>query len=46
MNWRRSSNTSLTHEGALDIPPSKKVYVWVQEEHRYGLISHVRRCWT
>lgn len=31
---------------AIDIPPSRRVYVWVQDEHRYGLISTVRRCWT
>ena len=46
MNWRSSNNTSLTHGNALDIPHGQKVYVWVCDEHRYGLISHVRRCLT
>ena len=31
---------------ALDIPQDRRVYVWVQDEHRYGLISTIRRCWT
>ena len=31
---------------ALDIPKGRRVYVWVQDEHRYGLISTIRRCWT
>lgn len=31
---------------ALDIPKHKKVRIWVQDEHRYGLISTLRRCWT
>lgn len=31
---------------AIDIPHGRRVYVWVQDEHRYGLISHIRRCWT
>ena len=30
----------------LDIPPGKRVHLWVEDEHRYGLISTVRRCWT
>ena len=30
----------------LDIPPGKSVKVWIQDEHRYGLISTIRRCWT
>ncbi len=30
----------------LDIPVDKRVRVWIQDEHRYGLISSVRRCWT
>ncbi len=29
-----------------DIPPNQRVYVWVEDEHRYGLISTIRRCWT
>jgi len=31
---------------ALDIPPDRSVHVWVEDEHRYGLISVLRRCWT
>ena len=31
---------------ALDIPAGKSVRVWIQDEHRYGLISTIRRCWT
>ena len=30
----------------LDIPAGKSVRVWIQDEHRYGLISTIRRCWT
>ena len=28
----------------LDIPPNQRVYVWVEDEHRYGLITTIRRC--
>ena len=31
---------------ALDIPDNRVVHVWVEDEHRYGLISVLRRCWT
>jgi len=31
---------------ALDIPPDRPVHVWVEDEHHYGLISVLRRCWT
>ena len=31
---------------ALDIPAGKSVKIWIQDEHRYGLISTIRRCWT
>jgi transposase len=31
---------------ALSIPADRRVRVWVEDEHRYGLISVVRRCWT
>jgi len=31
---------------ALPIPRDKRVRIWIQDEHRYGLISSVRRCWT
>ncbi len=34
------------HLEALEIPPSVPVRIWVEDEHRYGLISNVRRCWT
>ncbi|MBI1925891.1 IS630 family transposase [Candidatus Poribacteria bacterium] len=34
------------HLLALEIPPDKRVRVWILDEHRYGLISTVRRCWT
>ena len=31
---------------ALDVPDDRPVHVWVEDEHRYGLISVIRRCWT
>jgi len=31
---------------ALDVPDDCAVHVWVEDEHRYGLISVLRRCWT
>ena len=31
---------------ALARPGEKGVRVWVEDEHRYGLMSVVRRCWT
>lgn len=31
---------------ALGIPKARPVRVWFMDEHRYGLISHARRCWT
>jgi transposase len=31
---------------ALAIPAEKRVPVWVEDEHRYGLISGIRRYWT
>lgn len=30
----------------ISIPVGRRVRVWIQDEHRYGLISVVRRCWT
>jgi len=30
----------------LAIPAEKRVHVWVEDEHRYGLISVIRRYWT
>jgi putative transposase len=31
---------------ALAIPAEKRVRVWVEDEHRYGLIRVIRRYWT
>lgn len=31
---------------ALDVPSDRDVHVWIEDEHRYGLISVLRRCWT
>jgi transposase len=31
---------------SLNIASGKKVRIWVLDEHRYGLISVVRKCWT
>ena len=31
---------------ALEIPLGQPLRVWVEDEHRYGLISNTRRCWT
>ena len=31
---------------ALTISVDKRVRVWVEDEHRYGLISVIRRYWT
>lgn len=36
----------VNHLLALDIPPDKRLRVWISDEHRYGLIFPVRRCWT
>ena len=36
----------VNHLLALDIPLDKRLRVWIEDEHRYGLISTVRRCWT
>lgn len=30
----------------LSIPVDRDVHVWVEDEHRYGLMSVLRRCWT
>lgn len=32
--------------GNLGINPEKPFRLWVADEHRYGLISTLRRCWT
>lgn len=31
---------------ALGVPADRDVHVWIEDEHRYGLISVLRRCWT
>jgi transposase len=31
---------------AVPIPEGEPIHIWVEDEHRYGLISIVRRCWT
>lgn len=31
---------------ALDIPRGGRVRIWVEDEHRYGLISNIRHVWT
>ena len=36
----------VTKLNALEIPSNQPVCIWVEDEHRYGLISHIRRCWT
>ncbi len=30
----------------LNVPGGKPVRIWVRDEHRYGLIPVVRKCWT
>jgi len=30
----------------LSIPYDRDIHVWVEDEHRYGLMSVIRRCWT
>jgi transposase len=36
----------VTRLEALSIPDDREIQVWVEDEHRYGLISVIRRCWT
>jgi transposase len=31
---------------SIPIPEGKPIHIWIEDEHRYGLISIVRRCWT
>jgi transposase len=31
---------------SLHLPKERSVRVWAIDEHRYGLISHQRRCWA
>ena len=30
----------------LSIPDDRDIHIWVEDEHRYGLMSVIRRCWT
>lgn len=32
--------------GSLNVAGGRRVRIWVVDEHRYGLIPVVRRCWT
>jgi transposase len=32
--------------GKLGVPPGAKVRIWMADEHRYGLISVLRKVWT
>ena len=41
--FKRELDTRLV---ALGLPKGTKVRVWVADEHRYGLISVLRRVWT
>ncbi len=34
------------HLDTVEVPEGRRVRVWVEDEHRYGLISLLRRCWT
>ena len=36
----------VTRLEAQSIPDDREIQVWVEDEHRYGLISVIRRCWT
>jgi len=38
--------TLCTKLKSLNVAGGKRVRVWVADEHRYGLIPVVRRCWT
>jgi len=39
--------TQLAAElGALGLPPTAKVRLWVADEHRYGLIGVIRKVWS
>jgi transposase len=29
-----------------EVPAERAVHIWLEDEHRYGLIGVVRRCWT
>jgi transposase len=36
----------VTRLEALLIPDDRNIHIWVEDEHRYGLKSVIRRCWT
>jgi putative transposase len=36
----------LSRLESLAIPIHRNVHIWVEDEHRYGLMKVIRRCWT
>ncbi len=36
----------LSRLETLAIPIHRNVHIWVEDEHRYGLMKVIRRCWT
>ncbi len=36
----------VTRLEELSIPDDRDIHIWVEDEHRYGLMSVIRRCWT
>jgi len=36
----------VTRLEELSIPDDRDVHIWVEDEHRCGLINVIRRCWT
>jgi transposase len=36
----------LSRLESLSIPIGRNVHIWVEDEHRYGLMKVIRRCWT
>jgi hypothetical protein len=36
----------LSRLESLSIPIERYVHIWVEDEHRYGLMKVIRRCWT
>jgi transposase len=36
----------LSRLESLAIPIYRNVHIWVEDEHRYGLMKVIRRCWT
>jgi transposase len=39
-------DTFVSKLESLPLPAEGKVRIWVLDQHRYGLISFIRRCWT